>query len=39
MPKGWKGQAPLMFANWNQIIKDMRNIDKLKELIKVPKMA
>ncbi len=28
--------APLMFASWNQIIKDMRNIYKLKELISLP---
>jgi hypothetical protein len=29
-------QAPLTFSSWNQIIKDMRNIYKLKELINLP---
>ena len=34
MPKGWKWSgAPLTFSSWNQIIQDMRNIYKLKELI------
>jgi Leucine-rich repeat (LRR) protein len=28
--------APPMFSSWNQIIQDIRNIYKLKELIKVP---
>jgi len=36
MPKGWKCQAPLTFASWNQIIQDMRNIYKLKDLISIP---
>ncbi|MBA7573366.1 hypothetical protein ES708_15162 [subsurface metagenome] len=36
MPKGWKCQAPLTFASWNQIIQDIRNIYKLKELIGLP---
>ena len=33
MPKGWKCQAPLTFSSWNQIIVELRNIYKLKELI------
>ena len=32
-------QAPLTFASWNQIVQDMRNIYKLKELIKLPASA
>ena len=28
--------APLTFSSWNQIIKDIRNIYKLKELIGLP---
>ena len=36
MPKGWELAGSLMFSSWNQIIKDIRNIYKLKELIKVP---
>ena len=33
------GQAPLTFSSWNQIIQDMRNIYKLKELISPPVSA
>jgi len=28
--------APLTFASWNQVIQDMQNIYKLKELIGLP---
>jgi hypothetical protein len=28
--------SPLTFASWNQIIQDMRNIYKLKELVSLP---
>jgi hypothetical protein len=28
--------TPLTFSSWNQIIKDMRNIYKLKDLINLP---
>jgi hypothetical protein len=34
-----KGQAPLTFTSWNQIIQDIRNIYKLKELINLPERA
>jgi len=34
-PKGWKLQAPLTFSSWKQIIKDMRNIYKLREVINI----
>ena len=36
MPKGWGSQAPLTFSSWNQIIEELRNIYKLKELINLP---
>jgi len=36
MPKGCDSQAPLMFSSWNQIIEELRNIYKLKELIGLP---
>jgi hypothetical protein len=36
MPKGWKCQAPLTFSSWNQIIEELQNIYKLKELISLP---
>lgn len=36
MPKGWDVLTPLMFSSWNQIIQEMRNIYKLKELISIP---
>jgi len=36
MPKGWNLQAPLTFSSWNQIIQDIRNIYKLKDLIRFP---
>ena len=31
--RAWKVLAPLTFASWNQIVQDIRNIYKLKELI------
>ena len=31
--------APLTFASWNQIVQDIRNIYKLKELINLPVSA
>jgi len=37
--KRLESQAPLTFASWNQIIQDMRNIYKLKELIRLPVSA
>jgi len=36
MLKGWNCQAPLTFSSWNQIIEELRNIYKLKELISIP---
>jgi len=36
MPKGLECQAPLTFSSWNQIVKELRNIYKLKDLINIP---
>jgi len=33
------GQAPLTFSSWNQIIAELRNIYKLKDLINLPVSA
>ena len=34
--KGLEIIRPLTFSSWNQIIKELKNIYKLKDLIKVP---